>query len=563
MNTWSSWAYFTAHPAKYHAWWKELYGNIKPQPNRWHTSTRFDLCEAAYKGPFSNSGMFWEPQPPKGKDPYITDVEHHRQVLLVRQPGLVVVTDRICSDAVEPHKYQLTWAFAAPCPTNQSRVKEVYGFTPDQIRMDAAGQALHTMNSNMVNLSIYHFSPTLLKMDAAGCMLEGTGTQLVVSALYPRRTVNDGLTAIRPLPAAGAGAGGFEATLPDGTKVLYAGAADRAPLELGNVEVLGEGLLLTIAANGETHGVALGCTELGVKSGKREPIKPEDFEFELVDGKLGGVMPIYRPLDFVRVSPESDRFMDRVEITMTHPEPDVDIRYTLDRTDPMATSPLYTVPFTLLYSATVKARAFRKGVKAVPPTFSGTEVSSVTRAEYTKEKPLEPATTVAVAPGLKYSYYEGDFSLSALYLDTLVKSKKQGTVADLFDLSARATSNNFAFVYDGYLDIPRDGVYDFHAPRELVLPSSDAGYDLRVFVDKEEWYPATRPHNFGIWSVALKKGKHAFKVVYVDQRPGEAQWRYPYPQVQPYKVWRGEKPTLEISGPGLAKQPIPAGMLYY
>jgi hypothetical protein len=28
------------------------------------------------------------------------------------------------------------------------------------------------------------------------------------------------------------------------------------------------------------------------------------------------------------------------------------------------------------------------------------------------------------------------------------------------------------------------------------------------------------------------------------------------------RTWEGEKPVLEISGPGLEKQPIPAGMLF-
>jgi hypothetical protein len=345
--------------------------------------------------------------------------------------------------------------------------------------------------------------------------------------------------------------------------VLYAGAVDRASLKLGDVAAEAEGLLLTIGARGETRGVALGCT--GFKLGRKKVAAPcADFEFALPASKRSPVAftPIYRPLEFVRVSPESDRFVGQAQITMSHPAPDVEIRHTLDGSDPTAVSPLYTGPFTLAYSATVKARAFRKGVTAVPPTFSGTEVSSVTRAEYVKEKPREPAQVAAATPGLNYRYYEGDWTLSALYLDTVVKARQQGTARELFDFSVPQTSNNFAFVYEGYLEIPTDGVYDVHAPQEMVYPSMDAGYDLRVFVDREEWYPATRPHNFGIWSKALKKGKHAFEVIYVDQRPGQAQWLYPYAWAEAYKVWRGDRPALMISGPGLEKQPIPTAMLF-
>jgi hypothetical protein len=135
------------------------------------------------------------------------------------------------------------------------------------------------------------------------------------------------------------------------------------------------------------------------------------------------------------------------------------------------------------------------------------------------------------------------------------------------------TNGNYAFVYSGYLDVPRDGAYTFHAPREFVYPYLDSGYDLRVFVDGKEWYPATRLHNFGGWTVPLAKGLHTLKVYWVDQRPGQAQWAYPdwsgsapsegeENRSEKYMIWRGDKPTLEISGPGLDRQPVPDGMLY-
>jgi hypothetical protein len=71
----------------------------------------------------------------------------------------------------------------------------------------------------------------------------------------------------------------------------------------------------------------------------------------------------------------------------------------------------------------------------------------------------------------------------------------------------------------------------------------------------------------------LAKGLHSFRVFWVDQRTGQTQWAYPgsggfAPSegednlFEKYQMWRGEKPTLEISGPGMAKQPIPAGMLF-
>jgi hypothetical protein len=166
-----------------------------------------------------------------------------------------------------------------------------------------------------------------------------------------------------------------------------------------------------------------------------------------------------------------------------------------------------------------------------------------------------------VNPGLKCDYYEGDWSLSAPTID-IMKPVRSDVVPELFDLNLRKTQGKYGFVYSGYLVIPQDGVYSFHAPQEMVYPIMDAAYDLRVFLAGEEWYPATRHHNYGVWSVPLQAGAYPFKVVYVDQRPGIEKWHYGEKR-NPDWMWDGEKPLLEISGPGLAKQPVPSMMLFH
>jgi len=52
-------------------------------------------------------------------------------------------------------------------------------------------------------------------------------------------------------------------------------------------------------------------------------------------------------------------FVDRLKIVMSHPQDDVDIRYTLDDTYPTLASPLYTTPITLEKTTTVRASAFK------------------------------------------------------------------------------------------------------------------------------------------------------------------------------------------------------------
>jgi hypothetical protein len=206
----------------------------------------------------------------------------------------------------------------------------------------------------------------------------------------------------------------------------------------------------------------------------------------------------------------------------------------------------------------VKARTFRKGVRQVPPTVSGDAVSAVQCAVYRKAAVREAVPATGATPGLNCQYYEEDaWQLSGYILDVL-PPLRTGVVPQLFDLSAKGTNAGvYAFVYSGYLDIPENGVYSFHAPDEFVYPTFDCAYDLRVFVGAVEWYPATGWHNYGAWSVPLQKGRHAFRVVWVDQRKQGI-----YGGVEA-EIWNGTRPKLMISGPGLAKQPIPAGMLFH
>ena len=119
----------------------------------------------------------------------------------------------------------------------------------------------------------------------------------------------------------------------------------------------------------------------------------------------------------------------------------------------------------------------------------------------------------------------------------------------------------FGVRYTGFIEIPADGVWTFHAPAEYVGATCEPGYDLRVWIDGEEWNLGQRFHGLGRWSVPLAKGAHRLLVTFADARHRDRTvhnsglWRgYPTPWV----VWKGEAPVLEISGPGLKRQPIPA-----
>ena len=269
---------------------------------------------------------------------------------------------------------------------------------------------------------------------------------------------------------------------------------------------------------------------------------------------------IYRPIKPVVIEPSVNVFTDTTTVKLACETPGVEIRYTLDDSQPVPQSALYTGPFKVDKTSRLKVRAFRSGVTEDIWPEDGTYATVVYSTVLRKESLTPAVSPAATAPGLNYEYFEGPWTtLMARSLD--MPSLKGGVVKKVLDVSPRQTKDAFGIRYSGYLDIPADGVYTFHSPREFTFTDVDCGYDLRVFVDGKEWCPAVRWHNHGTWSVAMKKGKHAFQVAYVDARlnPRKIEFMWGFPD--PTFTWGGTAPNLTISGAGLEKQPIPESML--
>jgi hypothetical protein len=238
----------------------------------------------------------------------------------------------------------------------------------------------------------------------------------------------------------------------------------------------------------------------------------------------------------------------------------VSIHYTLDGSEPTLTSPRYTKPVRLTESTQVRAIAVRTGAKELHWPLGPGFATLPTRAVFTKQTPSPALNINATQPGLDWEYTEGQpFSLVAT--SGFVPAEKTGTTTKLLDTSMHQSGSAFTTRYTGYLEVPADGVYTFHAPREFVIPDCDPGYVLRVVLDGGEWWPTMRRHALGTWSRALAKGPHRFQVIYTDTRTKpfkhETWMNWPNPAV----LWKGGAPTLEISGPGIDKQPLPAAWL--
>ncbi len=347
-----------------------------PLQRRWHTSEFFDVLEGEYRGPFARTAP----------NVFIDDVSHERQIIFVRKLGLWIVVDRLKSPT--QHSYEWVWPFYCPSGDDAQRYP---GFKWSQIEVDARTQSIKTDNPAGPNLSLCSFSPEPMEKTGSGFKTAKRGDWMVVTVLYPRKfehgEVAPDLADLTPLKGA-EGQCGFSATIPGGGKVMFQAAPAGGTMTFQDAAFEGQSLLLATMADGTRGLVALGCKRLALGGARRSV--PADFE-SVAKGPFRRFDPIYRPLDLPVIGPVEDRFSDELQVTLTHNDPAVELRYTLDGTDPLGDSPLYGGPIRIRRTSVVKARAcgsiatrWAPEVR-LPATSDGTEASAVARAVFTRE----------------------------------------------------------------------------------------------------------------------------------------------------------------------------------
>ena len=585
---------------------------------RFHTSAHIDFAEAKQDAPYSPRAL-WQAYYGLENDfvwgghqraldlvsQPIHDVTTWRQAYLLRGEQLYIVTDRIESDRTHEYAHPLhlnlgnDLAYPMKPGVAGHRMAIARAATNREvIRVDAERARVFTDLPGAANVAAHFFSPARLQffygfdgkaqpLDnpipftnwlarppktpgyAIGVRWQGRGDQVLVSL---QETIKTGaVSALRSLqPMNGpAGQAGFRAATERGTRLWYqAGPHRRNALSAGPVSIEGESLLVT-EREGVLNGIVLSAAGPITVNGKAHTPPYDSYEFTVrTRGKIAFV-PVRRPIDTVRVYPDQNVFTDTVTVSFDIPTQDtrdLEYRYTLDGSDPTLESRRYKEPFMLNDTAMVKVRAFRKGLSQMPYR-EGVQASAIEFA-YFKKQALRPAVVVSnTTPGLAVDYAE-DVRWGRLFVHAgepgVVEIKTRGQTTNLLDVTHIASlkptpDTPFAVVYRGLMDVPADGVYTFHAPQHLFVPTADAGYNLRVIVDGEEWEPSSRIHAEGTWSIALAQGAHRFEVRYVNYRrtPYKNEfWMISHPQIQALST-----PEVLISGPNLGAGPVPAAWL--
>jgi hypothetical protein len=222
------------------------------------------------------------------------------------------------------------------------------------------------------------------------------------------------------------------------------------------------------------------------------------------------------------VASDAPIFVGSGEVRVTSGRKNVEVRYTIDGSEPTASSPAAGGPITLTRTATVNARVFR-GPRAV---------SGVTSATFTRVEPRPAAKLADVLPGLDVDIVEGEFTVLPGFEPAQVA---RTVTAQGFDLSVRPRETAFALRYRGYIRVPATGVYHFS------LTSDDGS---RMWLGETLLIDNDGPHGAKEVSAAaaLEAGWHPITIGMFQATGG----------LELQVSWRG---------PGIAKARVPAGAL--
>ena len=229
---------------------------------------------------------------------------------------------------------------------------------------------------------------------------------------------------------------------------------------------------------------------------------------------------------YAAIRPSQRQFDQPFDVTITNIDPDTTLRYTLDGSEPSKKSAAITGPVTISDTCTLNIRAFdAKGIAYTPMTVS------FTRAAFF------PGHDIAhPLPGLDYAVYEGKWT----YLPEFEKLSplKRGVVPDLAIDKLHHQNDHFAAQFNGYIQVPEDGLYVFQSSSDdgcRVVIEGQTVCEVDVLCELDPWQAE------GL--IGLKAGLHPIRIDY-------------------FQAINRKKLTLSYRLEGDAFQAVSSGMLF-
>lgn len=204
-------------------------------------------------------------------------------------------------------------------------------------------------------------------------------------------------------------------------------------------------------------------------------------------------------LDDVEGVCDENVFIDSTSIRLHAPD-SADLYYTLDGSVPDTSSMRYTAPVSISDSCTLTLRCYnRNGVAA-----------AIRRATFHSTDYLEPRSEPgSLQEGLLARWYDYDGEnckdIDKAPLQSSFVTSGIGIPDDV--------TGKIGLIFDGYIDIPSDGIYSFYTYSDDGSTLSIAG---QIVVNNDG--PHSRCERSG--QIALRRGIHAFSLRYFDSNGG-------------------------------------------
>jgi|GEM_PF-2393405 len=193
---------------------------------------------------------------------------------------------------------------------------------------------------------------------------------------------------------------------------------------------------------------------------------------------------------------------ETVMVKLTTESRELEIRYTLDGSEPTAKSQLYKGPFPLKQDAVLKAASFKGEEKQGDTAVAEFKFVSPDRSQL-----LDSVAPTGTSPGLSYKYYEGNWDQVPDF-DNLTP-KETGVAAVPTPEAVKRRASRFGMVFEGFFEVGEEGLYSL----QVRTAKED---DCHVYVDDQAVLLNNRKELRTNGLVGLKAGKHRLKVVFVD-----------------------------------------------
>lgn len=181
-----------------------------------------------------------------------------------------------------------------------------------------------------------------------------------------------------------------------------------------------------------------------------------------------------------------------------------ELRYTVDGSEPVRTSPEVGRQFTITGPAQLVVKSFSTTGK----------YDKTARGDFKlgKALPSVPKPEKVSSGGLKYSYYEGNWEKLPDFMK--LKPVKTGVADSAFKITDLPRKSNFACVFNGYIKIVKEGYYIFG----LVSKGGSKLYlGDKLIIDNDGVHPDVSIKSFVL---PLEKGFYPIRIEYFQKGEG-------------------------------------------